>query len=308
MPTRLQDFVAVSRSLAWKHGITVAAMLLVAALCWLLAQWTWTFLAFAAPRSTPPGSSSPGGPVDGQAPSKVIASQLFGQVAREAPPAPAPVVVTPLNLKLKGVYAPLGPYPGFAVVNADGRDQPFQLGGEIMPGVELIAVQARHIVIRRQGALEQVELENRTSAAGGPALAVRTGLPPPQGQMRPGSLVAPAASSEFRLKVQATGHNTAAFSRGELNAALQDTTQLANLGRATLNPGGGLIIEEVPPGSLSEKLGLKQGDVVRQVNGQAVNSLADMARLYQELGQASQIKLQGVRSGSPLNLSFNVQP
>ena len=66
------------------------------------------------------------------------------------------------------------------------------------------------------------------------------------------------------------------------------------------------MVDEVPPGSLAERLGLQQGDVIRSVNGKPLASPADFAQIYQQQGQ-SQIKVEGIRGGRPLNLNYNVQ-
>ena len=42
------------------------------------------------------------------------------------------------------------------------------------------------------------------------------------------------------------------------------------LGKIGVPPGGGVRLDEAPPGSLANRLGLQPGDVVKRVNGQAV--------------------------------------
>jgi general secretion pathway protein C len=283
-----------------KHWPGLASIVLLAILSLLLAQWTWVFLAPKAKPNPLTGVAA----IDNQASAKIIGAQLFGPLAQNrAPAASVPVAATPLNIRLKGIYAPLGRFPAFAILNAEGKDQSVRVGGEVMPGVELVAVHARYAVIRRQGRLERVELDEKASAGGPIAAAVR--------QSGSRTAVAPAAAppaNQFRLNVQPAGANTAALSRSELTSALQDVQQLSNLGRVGTNPGGGILVEDVPPGSLAEKLGLHQGDVLKQVNGQSVNSNEDLTRLYQESGQAGQIKLQGTRGGRPLVLNFTIQP
>ncbi|MDQ3195507.1 MAG: PDZ domain-containing protein, partial [Pseudomonadota bacterium] len=91
------------------------------------------------------------------------------------------------------------------------------------------------------------------------------------------------------------------------NKALQDPKQLQNLGGVEVNPTGGVTISNVPDGSLTQKLGLQQGDVLNRINGQAVSSNNDLARLYQQFGQVSQITVEGTRNGKPINLSYTVQ-
>ena len=278
----------------------LASIILLAILSLLLAQWTWVFIAPKAKPNPLTGAAA----IDNQASAKIIGAQLFGPLTQDKGPAVSvPVAATPLNIRLKGIYAPLGQFPAFAILNAEGKDQSVRAGGEVMPGVELVSVHARYAVIRRQGRLERVELDDKASAGGPIAAAVRPG-----GSRAAAAPAAAPPPNQFRLNVQPAGANTASLSRSELTSALQDVQQLSNLGRVATNPGGGILVEDVPPGSLADKLGLHQGDVLKQVNGQAVNSNEDLTRLYQESGQAGQIRLQGTRAGRPLVLNFTIQP
>jgi general secretion pathway protein C len=223
-----------------------------------------------------------------------------------------------LNIQLKGVFAENGNYPAFAIVNTGAKDEPVKTGNDIMPGVVLDSVKPEHIVVRRNGVLERVNLEERPGGGGGgsagPGVApARPSAGPGVAPARPSAAPArsgPAAprggASQFRLNVPQTAPNTFNFSRSELGAALQDPRQVANLGRVSAQEGGGVVVDEVPPGSLAERLGLQQGDVIRSVNGKALASPADFAQIYQQQGQ-SQIKVEGIRGGRPLNLNYNVQ-
>jgi general secretion pathway protein C len=304
MPAPVPAPWARFRTLLDRHGVAVGTGLLLVLLCWIVAQRTWVHLGFLAPK--PRAVAASGMPAaDAESSARVAASQLFGALAVEAAPppgaAPAPVAQAPLNAHLKGVYAETGPAEGLALLNLGGRDQPFRAGTEIAPGVKLVAVYPRYVEIQRGPARERIELEDRGGGAGAPQ-PVAVAVPPP-----PGAPGAPGGSP-FRLNVQSTGEHSASFSRTELNIALQDPKQITNIGRVANAPNGGIMLEGVPPGSLTDKLGLKQGDVLRQINGQSVNSQGDLAKLYQEFGQTSQVRVQGERAGRPLLLTFNILP
>ena len=227
---------------------------------------------------------------------EIVARHLFGEPAAEVAAAAPVIVASPLNAKLKGVFAGLPPFPAFAILNFDGKDQPVRVGTEIVPGAILESVFARHVLVRRNGAVEKLEFEN--SPGSGAPMAQMT----PQMAARP-----PSAPSQFRLNVQSVNQNTSALSRAELQSALQDPRQLTNVGRVQDNPGGGVSVQEAAPGSLLQKLGLLDGDVVRSLNGVPVNSQADLMRLYQHLGQVGQVKVEGLRAGTPLQLNYNIR-
>ncbi len=267
----------------------MATVLLLILLAYLLAKWTWLF---TQPRQaiTPPSSETIS--LDSVT-ERIVGAHLFG-LAGERKSAEAAQVST-LNLRLKGVFAFSRDTPAFAIVNTGGRnDEAFKVGDEIQPGVKLDAVHSTHIVLQRGGAIERVNLEERPAGAPSARPPVRPSLPPPP---MSGPAVAPAPAGP-----------PANVSRSELQSAAQDPRPAVNLGRVNANAGGGLLMEEVPPGSLAQRLGLQPGDVVRSINGNAVNSPNDLIRLYQQIGQVKQINVEGARANRPLNLTYNVQP
>ena len=275
-------------------GLTSFSLLVL--ICWLLANWTWIFwpraqnasaasVNQAMPMSTPASAA------------EIIARHLFGEPNAEVAIAAPVVVASPLNARLKGVFAGVPPFPAFAILNFDGKDQPVKVGTEIVPGAILETVFPRHILLRRNGAIEKLEFEG-DARAGSPGVAMAAP------QMAPRL---PAPPSQFRLNVQSVNQNTTALSRGELQSALQDPRQLTNIGRVQDNPGGGVSVQEAPPGSLLQKLGMLDGDVIRSLNGVPVNSQADLMRLYQHFGQVGQVKVDGLRAGTPLQLNYNIR-
>jgi len=73
-------------------------------------------------------------------------------------------------------------------------------------------------------------------------------------------------------------------------------------------PGGGVRMEAAPPGSLAQKLGLQPGDVIKKVNGQAVASTGDLARLYTQFATTSAIQAEVQRGPATVQLSYSIQP
>jgi general secretion pathway protein C len=110
------------------------------------------------------------------------------------------------------------------------------------------------------------------------------------------------------MNVARSGNNNFAFSRKELDDALRDPNQLSYLGVIGMPPGGGVRMEAAPVGSLANKLGLQPGDVIKKVNGQAVASSGDLARLYQTFATTNSISAEIQRGSSTVQLSYAVQP
>lgn len=193
------------------------------------------------------------------------------------------------GIRLRGVYAVDGKALSAAVVNTGGkRDIAVRLGEEIEKGVTLAAVEPDYVEISRSGVRERIELDRRIVAPGrgGPASTARG----------------------FRLNIANTGPNSFSLSRSELNTTLQDPNQLAFTGRIGTGAGGGVRIDSAPTGSLPQKLGLAEGDVIRSLNGQPVNSAGDLARLYGQFGTLSSLRAEVLRGGQIVVMNLQITP
>jgi general secretion pathway protein C len=256
-----------------RFGTLVTAALVIA-LAWVAARWTWVFVAL-------PGESRTA--VATPAVDLASAARLFGGDAQVASgPSRGSSA-----LRLKGVVAPSAGSVGAAVLNVNGKDVAVLMGGEVQPGVKLEDVLPDHVVISRAGVRERVDLEVRMAAV-------------------PRSAGGQAAG--FRLGVNRAGPTAFTFSRKDLESALKDPNQLNYLGKIGMPPGGGVRLDEAPPGSLANRLGLQPGDIIKRVNGQAVASAGDLARLHQQFATTSLIQAEVLRGGQAVQLNYTINP
>lgn len=88
---------------------------------------------------------------------------------------------------------------------------------------------------------------------------------------------------------------------GELiDTTLADQRQAAKIARGlSANPGGGILVEGAPPGSVAGQLRLQVGDVIISVNGDAVSSPEEFARIYSEQGLPRQLTI--IRDGREMH-------
>jgi len=248
---------------------TVAALLW---LCWALAQASWRVLQPALPLV------ARGGEADATDLAVLTRSQLFGLAVPKA--AETSVAPTNLNLTLTGVA--VRPTGGCALIIVQGQpESAFCVGEELSPGVRLDSIERDRVVILRNGAREAVFMKDADKAA----LSV---APPPQPIVQP----------------SATG--------GQLVDRRQLQQQLGRpefLSQALIvpNPDGGFLVRQIQPGSLYEKLGLRPGDVIRNVNGQALTSMEDVMRLYQQFGTAQRVLVEVQRQGRNETLYYDMR-
>jgi len=247
---------------------TVAALLL---LCWTLAQGTWRVL-----QPTSPAVARAGGAdlTDVRALGSV---QLFGRAAPRSPAAEASVAPSNLNMTLTGVAARAT--GGCALVIVQGQPEAaFCSGEEVSPGVRLDTVERDRIVIVRNGVREAVFMKDADGAA---AAAV-----PPI--------------------VQSVGTDRQLVDRRQLQQQL-GRPEFLNQALIVPNPDGGFLVRQVQAGSLYEKLGLRPGDVIRNVNGQPLTNMDDVMRLYQQFGTAQRVLVDVQRQGRNETLYYDMR-
>ena len=264
-----------------KHSAfgTLLLIALVLVLAYQLAWWTWRLLA-PSPRPAPTSTVAT---VDMSA-----IARLFGA----APPAGSTTAATTSGLRLKGVVAPTPGVAASAILSTGaGRDIAVYIGREVQPGIKLSEVHARHVIITRSGARERIDLDS-------PRPSVASADPGRPGTDRP----------QFKINVSQSAANAFAFSRKELDDALRDPSQLNFLGQIGQPPGGGVKMEAAPPGSLAQKLGLQPGDIIKKINGQALASPGDLARLYTQFATLTAIQAEVQRGSSVVQLSYAINP
>ena len=258
-----------------------------------LAHWTWRLWQ---PSAQPPAraptaaDSAPDYNIN-----TLTAANLFGQ----APPAATQttlenIPLSSLNLSLTGVM--VTPAGSFALISADnGPELPISIGQEITGGVVLHEVYSDRVLIRRGGATESLMLKEAGPALPSGSIVTQTRTPPHPG---------PTPGAE----VQKLGTNTYSVERDQINKQMQRPEFLS---QALMVPhaGGGFLVREIQPGSLYEKLGLRVGDVINTVNGQPVNTVEDVMKIYQQLSganNASQVTLDVRRAGKSESLQYNI--
>ena len=87
----------------------------------------------------------------------------------------------------------------------------------------------------------------------------------------------------------------------EIPRILSDTTLLP------VTSGGkvaGLTITRMPPGTVLSEAGLQQGDILTEVNGVPIDSMATLIGLWPKLQGESVLRAQVLRNGQPVTLGL----
>jgi len=103
-------------------------------------------------------------------------ANLFGSVKVE--PAAVPVKESTLSLKLVASYVGGKGRSAAVIASSESNHKLYYQGDTLLPGVELVTVQARRVLIKRNGMLESVSLEDsRQPATSSPQVAAMASQP-----------------------------------------------------------------------------------------------------------------------------------
>lgn len=199
--------------------------------------------------------------------------------ARSGAQAQGDVTVTSLSLTLFGTRMNEFSGSGSAILaGADGVQQSYAVGEEVMPGVVLSQVAFDHVVLTRNGVKESLFIDQSVPAANVSPQGV-----PPLGVIPEGVTMQPAD-----VKLNAT--------------SLRDSVSVA-----PRNEGGkvtGLVITAKDDGAMLRNAGLSPGDIVVSINGQPVGSASDIAAQFRP---GAKLTLEVERGSQKIPVGLNLE-
>lgn len=208
---------------------------------------------------------------------------LFGKAVKDYAPArqvPVVTMLSRLRLRLLGtMQAGASSAAIIALESGNGQKLVF-VGDAIKPGVVLTRVEASAIEVDNHGRLERILMKKMVLAGAAPTPIRDNG-------------------------------GVRHISRAVVDAQLNDLPVLLTQARAiphqTNGKPDGFLIQEIVPGSLYDQAGLKNGDVIRKVNGQPITRPEQGIKLFQSLRNANGIDLEIARNGVTRTVHFDIR-
>lgn len=263
---------AILRRVPVVNVYSLAELVLIGALATQCARLMWTVVTPV----TPLGEWRPAGVVLPSAPADVLRGfDPFFRLSGAANPSGAGVV-TSLQLTLYGTRINEATGRGSAILaGPDNVQQSVAVGEEIMPGVVLKEVAFDHVVIERGGTREDLFLDQ---SAGG---ATPTPLP---GDAQ--SVAAPQSTSGITVQ--------------------QFQREIGFVPRVEGGRISGLVVRPSGSGEAFRLAGLKDGDIVVEIGGRAVQGPGDVERLATQFADGGTMAITVERGGQRLPLSVQV--
>ncbi|WP_348943893.1 type II secretion system protein N [Chitinibacter sp. FCG-7] len=253
--------------------------LLVLLLMWLLTGVTWQLLA--------PGQHGRTLRLPQAAPSQKqidpeSVSRLFSQAATDA------VAAESNNLSLRALISGRN---GVAIIDGvEASAVAVKLGGEVGSYGKLLAAYHDHIVLELNGQQRKIYLNPQ-------------GISPNANPTN-----ASAAIPQNNANTANSSSTAIGLTRGQLTGVLQGGN-LANWSKGLgTSAAGGISIERASEQQLAQVLQLRDGDVIKAVNGRPLNKLDDISLLYAAFSQQNQLSVQIMRQDQQQTLSYTVNP
>ena len=242
-------------------------------------------VAVPLPDSLPVSNSTSGSSTDVSA---IAASHIFG-IADAEESGPVPIVAPDddladtrlINLTLNGTVASEIPNYSVAIISDGGNDQEvYTIGDSVGNNATLHAVYADRVVLNENGRLTNLKLPREFKDT--PASNVRR------------------ATASTRRKVD--GSETIQ------SVVTQNLTKLTDVIRPTpYRVQGQQVGFRVYPGRDRRQfaaLGLRPGDIIKDIDGQALSDASQAMQIFQSLGTAEQVTVTIERNGNSETLTL----
>jgi general secretion pathway protein C len=253
---------------------------------------------------------------------------LFGARNRTAtpspprPPAPSPPAAKPaVNLKLVGtVVGP--PERTYAVIEElSTKRQDLYRVGDVVREAKVVEVTRNRVVLDNRGRREELFSFEKTDAASPPP-SVPAGRQsagprrPPfalesQPQEPPPTPPQEGEQDATESEIERVSENMWRINRDDLVEQLDNFGQMMREARLTPHFTGGqpdgFMITNLPGNSFLGRMGLRNGDIMKGVNGQKFGSLEEFFQAYQQLQTEPMLQLEVERSNRSETLTYEIR-
>ena len=190
------------------------------------------------------------------------------------------------NILLLGTIA--GGNRPIALIRIGNENSVLHLNDSLADGSKVIAIARQLLKLRYPDGSEEIIL-------------------PPEIPGEEGGASVPTATSPA---IRGTSDNRFAISRAEVEKARSNLGELMK--QARMEPHvvngktDGFEVKMLRPNTIFTSLGLQKGDIIKEVNGLALDSPEKALQIFQQLREAQHIVVAVVRNNAPMSLEYNL--
>ena len=190
----------------------------------------------------------------------------------------------PPDLLAVGVVVARRPEASVAILRAGGRSRVVGVGDAAFGG-RVAEITSTGVVLDFDGTRATLRL------ASAPAALAATPAAPPVAAADPGALSMDRRDLERRLSQE-----TSRILAETALVPVQNGSQVE-----------GFAITRMPEGTLLTDAGLRPGDIVTEINGTPIDSLATLIGLWPKLQNETSVRATVLRGGQPMTLSLSLR-
>lgn len=265
-----------------------AMLMALAALClWQAVRLAWALMVPVGPLGDWQAKSAEIMPM---AERKSLFSS-FDPFFRSAASGPSAATVTSLGLSLFGINLNEATGGGSAIIaGEDGVQNSFAIGDEVAAGVTLSGLAFDHVILDRGGVQESLFMDQ---SGGEETAGVDAAVAGPASKAAPSATpTAPPAAGP--AGVRPNGEISAEAVKSGLNFAP----------RKEGNAITGITVQPQGDGAIFRAAGLRQGDVIRAINGRPISSAADAASITSAMRPGARLSLDVERGASRVPIAL----
>jgi general secretion pathway protein C len=194
---------------------------------------------------------------------------------------------TNLQLKLWGTVTGSTQQSYAVIEDTQKREQNLYRVGDSIQDATIKAILRAKVVLSVNGQDEILAMEELQEGRG------------------PGYIASRAASSASTSSSPIRAQRVS-LRRNMIDQAIQDVGKLAT--EIRIQPSNnGLSLSNIKPNSIFRRMGLRNGDVLKSVDGQQIRSVDDALRLYESLKSSDNVTVELQRRGSDRTINYNIR-
>ncbi len=199
---------------------------------------------------------------------------------------------TSLKLKLWGTVTGDQDRSYAVIENTQTRQQNLYRVGDPVQNATLKMILRSEVVLTHNGRDEKLAMEKLQQGSGSVSRSANRG---------------PTARQPGGVRTQRIS-----LRRNLINDAMQDVSKLMTEIKISPHLGedgqpSGLAVSNIKPNSIFRRMGLRNGDVLKSVDGQDIRSVDDALKLYESMKSADSLSVQIQRRGRDRNIEYNIR-
>lgn len=215
---------------------------------------------------------------------------LFGtttKVVVEKPVGAPPPLDAALLFEVRGTVAGEGKY-GFAILEERGtRKQRLVKAGDVVAGAKVIRIRRNAVDVLMEGQERTLKMAEMKEAPILPSAVTAAAAGPPPPPPAPGTLV---------------------VNRSEIQEAMEDMGSILSQAQIrpffTMGVPDGFMVTSIRPGSIYQKMGIANGDIIQEVNNRKIQTADDMSGLLAILKSGNEMSMMVKRGGAPRTMMY----